>query len=78
MQPWYFHPVLFKIGSLAVHWYGLMYALAFVAGYFWIYFSASGKRLLLSDSEKDTFLLVSMIFNSTAIDAFDISADAIF
>ncbi len=29
-----FDPVAFSIGPLAVRWYGLMYALAFLAGYF--------------------------------------------
>lgn len=29
-----FDPVAFSIGPVAVHWYGLMYALAFVVGYF--------------------------------------------
>jgi phosphatidylglycerol:prolipoprotein diacylglycerol transferase len=28
-----FDPIAFSIGPLAVHWYGLMYALAFVVGY---------------------------------------------
>ncbi len=29
-----FNPVAFSIGPVAVHWYGLMYALAFVVGFF--------------------------------------------
>ena len=26
-------PIAFRIGSLAVHWYGIMYVVAFVAAY---------------------------------------------
>src|ERR1039457_786243 len=27
-------PIAFRIGSLAVHWYGIMYVVAFVAAYY--------------------------------------------
>ena len=29
------NPVLVHIGPIAVHWYGIMYAIAFTAGYYW-------------------------------------------
>lgn len=61
MEPWYFQSTLFKIGSLQVHWYGLMYAMAFLAGYVWFYFSKIGKSLKLKDAEKDTLLLGAIL-----------------
>ena len=58
MSAWYFNPVLVQIGPLQIHWYGLMYALAFLIGYFWLQYSRLGKGLGLTSAQKDTFLLV--------------------
>ncbi len=34
MFVWQVDPVIFSLGPLAVHWYGMMYLLSFVGGYF--------------------------------------------
>ncbi len=56
MQIWYFDPVIFKIGPLALHWYGLMYAIAFAIGYIYFHYSKLGKKLNLTMDQKDGFL----------------------
>ena len=42
-------PVIFRIGPLAVRWYGMMYLFGFVAGYFNIRYLAKRRNLPLSD-----------------------------
>lgn len=61
MPDWIFNPVIFQIGPFTAHWYGFMYALSFILGYFYIYKSRLGKRLNLSDKEKDNFLVVIIL-----------------
>ncbi len=60
MNNWYFNPVMFEIGPLKAHWYGLMYAIAFILGYLYLSYSAPGKRLKLEEKQKD-FIAVSCI-----------------
>ena len=56
MDQWYFHPILVQIGPIAIHWYGVMYALAFLLGYFYFHKSKQGKSLPLNPDQKDLFL----------------------
>ena len=56
MNTWYFNPILLQIGPLALHWYGLMYALAFAIGYWFFHYSKMGRALSLSSEQKDGFL----------------------
>lgn len=44
---------MFEIGPLKAHWYGFMYALAFIFGYLFLNYSAIGKRLKLTSGQKD-------------------------
>ena len=57
MPTWYIDPVLLKIGPLQVHWYGVMYGIAFLIGYFWLQKSKLGKGLGLTGEQKDVFML---------------------
>jgi phosphatidylglycerol:prolipoprotein diacylglycerol transferase len=41
-------PVAFRIGSLEVRWYGLMYLFGFVGGYFLVRWLAKKRRIHLA------------------------------
>lgn len=56
MNNW-INPVLLSIGPLNIHWYGLMYAVAFLIGYLYFHYSKHGKSLALSGDQKDIFLM---------------------
>lgn len=60
MENWWFNPVMFEIGPIKAHWYGFMYALAFIFGYLFLNYSAIGQRTNLSTKQKDT-LAVTVI-----------------
>lgn len=30
---WQFDPILLSVGGISIHWYGLLFAVAFMAGY---------------------------------------------
>ncbi len=61
MTPWYFTPVLFNIGPVAIHWYGLMYALSFLIGYFWLQKSKIAQKLPLNETQKDNLLIAIIL-----------------
>ena len=52
----WFNPILVQLGPVAVHWYGVMYAVAFLLGYFYFRYSSHGKSMPLSNDQKDLFL----------------------
>lgn len=56
MNEWYFNPIMFEIGPVKAHWYGFMYAVAFVIGYLYLQYSKPGKRLKISSTQKDTLV----------------------
>lgn len=56
MDQWYFNPIMFQIGPVAVHWYGMMYAIAFFLGYLYFHYSRHGKSLPFNNDQKDLFL----------------------
>ncbi len=61
MNNWYIiDPVLLQIGPLAIHWYGIMYILAFSLGYLWIQKSKLGKSLHINADQKE-FLLFCIV-----------------
>jgi len=55
MDNWWFNPIMFEIGPIKAHWYGFMYALAFIAGYLWLSYSGISKRVKLTPKQKDNF-----------------------
>jgi phosphatidylglycerol---prolipoprotein diacylglyceryl transferase len=55
MQPWYFNPIMFEIGPFKAHWYGFMYAIAFLIGYLYLLFSKRGRQL--EGKLADTFVI---------------------
>ncbi len=58
---WYFNPIIFEIGPIKAHWYGLMYAIAFLAGYLFFHYSKPGKDLKLDEKEKDRILIAAIL-----------------
>jgi phosphatidylglycerol:prolipoprotein diacylglycerol transferase len=56
-NPSWINPVIFQIGPIALHWYGLMYALTFILGYLIIQNSSMGKKLPLTVGQKDNLLI---------------------
>jgi phosphatidylglycerol---prolipoprotein diacylglyceryl transferase len=54
-------PVIFKIGPLAVRWYGLMYLLGFVGGYFIIRHLARYRHLPLTGDKLSDLLFYSVL-----------------
>jgi len=56
MNQWYFNPILAEIGPFKIHWYGVMYAVSFILGYFYLHYSEHGKRLKINGEQKDLFL----------------------
>jgi phosphatidylglycerol:prolipoprotein diacylglycerol transferase len=60
MEKWYFNPVMVQIGPLQIHWYGVMYAIAFVLAYLYLHNSKHGKSLPLTSDQKDLFLALAI------------------
>lgn len=53
--------VALSVGPISIHWYGVMYALAFVLG-IWLLKRLSGKRgIALSSAQTDAFLLSTFL-----------------
>lgn len=50
-------PVFFRIGPLAFRWYGLMYAVSFVAAIFLIKYMATRKRLAMTKDQVSDLVL---------------------
>lgn len=57
-SPWPFNPIMFQLGPIKAHWYGLMYSLTFVIGYLYMQYSAPGKKLPLSSEQKDVLVMI--------------------
>lgn len=54
-------PVAFKLGPLAVHWYGLMYAVGFLAGWWLGRYRAKQPHSPLTPSQVDDFLIYAAL-----------------
>ena len=57
---WNVDPVLFSIGSLSVRWYGLLWALGFLFGYFIM--RRIYRREKMSDDSLDKLLIYMLLF----------------
>ena len=55
------NPVLIQIGPLAIRYYGLVYALGFLAIYWYLAQLSKHKRLKLSIDQIETFLIYSIL-----------------
>jgi len=53
---WFINPILAQIGPVSIHWYGVMYAVAFMLGYLYFHYSKHGKSMPLNSDQKDLFL----------------------
>ncbi len=58
MPDWIFNPIIFEIGPIKAHWYGFMYALSFILGYLYVNYSKLGKKLDLSQKDKDNLVII--------------------
>lgn len=56
-------PVIFAIGPLAVHWYGLVYALGFLFAYWYVGRAAKEKRIALTPKQADDFVFWMIILS---------------
>ena len=65
MQHWFVYPnispIAFRLGPIAVHWYGLAYLAGFIAVYFWMARPAGKRRLGLTANEIQDFLVYALI-----------------
>ena len=57
---WNVDPVLFSIGSLSVRWYGLLWALGFLIGYFIM--RRIYRREKMTDDSLDKLLVYMLLF----------------
>lgn len=53
----YFNPIAFHIGSFAVHWYGLMYALALLIGIYTFHYFIKKDNIKLSKKIIDSYII---------------------
>ena len=51
-----FNPILFSLGPLEVHWYGLVYALGFLFAYWYLNRAARNNQIALSQAAVDTYV----------------------
>jgi len=65
VQHWFTYPnidpVAFRIGPLAVHWYGLSYLAGFIAVFLWMSRPAHRRRLGLTVEQIQDFLVYSLV-----------------
>jgi phosphatidylglycerol---prolipoprotein diacylglyceryl transferase len=54
-------PIAFRLGPLAVHWYGLSYLLGFICVYLWMNRPAGRARLGLTSDQIQDFLVYALI-----------------
>lgn len=54
-------PILLQIGPVAVHWYGLMYAITFLLAYYILQKTKPGRALPLNANQKDNLLIAIII-----------------
>jgi phosphatidylglycerol:prolipoprotein diacylglycerol transferase len=54
-------PVAFRIGPLAVHWYGLSYLFGFVCVFLWMRRPAGRRRLGLTGDQIQDFLIYALV-----------------
>ena len=55
------NPIAFRIGPLAVHWYGISYLVGFIAVYLWMSRPAGRRRLGLTREQIQDFLVYALV-----------------
>lgn len=65
MQHWFTYPnidpIAFRIGPLAVHWYGLSYLFGFICVFLWMNRPAGRRRLGLTTDQIQDFLVYALV-----------------
>jgi phosphatidylglycerol---prolipoprotein diacylglyceryl transferase len=65
MQHWFTYPnidpVAFRLGPLAVHWYGLSYLFGFICVFLWMNRPAGRRRLGLTTDNIQDFLIYALV-----------------
>jgi phosphatidylglycerol---prolipoprotein diacylglyceryl transferase len=51
------NPILLSIGPLSIKYYGLVYALGFLAGYFFLRYNIKHKHLKLTEDQLDVYMI---------------------
>ena len=54
-------PIAFRLGPIAVHWYGLSYLFGFICVYLWMSRPAGRRRLGLSPDQIQDFLVYALV-----------------
>jgi phosphatidylglycerol---prolipoprotein diacylglyceryl transferase len=54
-------PIAFRLGPLAVHWYGLSYLFGFICVFLWMNRPAGRRRLGLSSDQIQDFLIYALV-----------------
>ena len=63
ISPWlnWINPIAIQIGPISIHWYGLMYLLAFIFAFLFLKYSRAGQAISLTDNQKDNLLISSIL-----------------
>ena len=65
VQHWFvypnWNPIAFRIGPVAVHWYGISYLVGFLCVYLWMNRPAGRRRLGLTSDQIQDFLLYALV-----------------
>ncbi|MCC6643256.1 prolipoprotein diacylglyceryl transferase [Candidatus Peregrinibacteria bacterium] len=52
------NPIALQIGPISIYWYGIMYALTFIAAYLILQYHPIAKKLPLTSAQKDNLLII--------------------
>lgn len=55
------NPVLAQIGSMQIRWYGLLYVISFLIGYFFLRYNLRMKKIEISGEDYDSFIFYMML-----------------
>ena len=66
------NPVLLSIGPLSIRYYGLVYALGFLAGYFFLRHAIKQKKLKLTEDQLDVYMIWLIIGSILMARLFDV------
>jgi phosphatidylglycerol:prolipoprotein diacylglycerol transferase len=65
MHHWFAYPnidpIAFRLGPIAVHWYGLSYLFGFICVFFWMSRPAGKRRLGLTTDQIQDFLIYALV-----------------
>ena len=54
-------PIALQLGPISIHWYGIMYAISFIAAYFLLHKTSIGSNLNLPPEKKDSLLITIIL-----------------